>query len=169
MPPFPIKPPTPGQPAPRAPNIQAPAPAGPFPPLSEYRQKALALAPKVDLLGRPIDRCNPADPVLIPRLDEFGENQDFSKGPGWSPRSKRATDGSLVKIKPLIRCKCGAWSGIGLHPVFADGRVMASFFDATAAQLAAMGEAGKRFSPGCGWHVFIKLDGYDCGPFPAEK
>jgi len=128
--------------------------------ISDRQRLALSSSPTVDLLGRSIDRCDPNDPVLIPKLDL---NEEPSFGPGWSPLFHQG-----VPVKPLIRCKCGTWSGIGLHHVHADGRVTASYFDATAEQLTAMGEQGKRFSPGCGWHVFIKLADYDQGEFLPE-
>ncbi len=117
-----------------------PAPAG-IKPLSEFRLRALAMAPKLDLAGRSIDRCSAADPVVIPRLDEWADPENLALGPGWAPVHQLLANGSRQMLKPHIRCKCGCWSGIGLHRVFADGRVMASFFDATAEQLAAMGEA----------------------------
>lgn len=136
--------------------------------LDDRRLAALAAAPKLDLLGRCIDRCDANDPVLIPRIDEWHDPENLKLGPGWSGVYRQEGDGQKVYLKPHIRCKCGAWTGIGLHTVHADGRVTASFFDATAEQLAAMGEQGKRFTPGCGWHVFIKLAGYTYGPFPSE-
>jgi hypothetical protein len=130
--------------------------------IDERRAAALAAAPMVDLLGRDINRCSPDDPVLIPRITH---DTPFSAGPGWIGVSEYGTEKHL---KPNIRCICGVWTGIGLHHVHADGRVTASFFDATAETLAAMGESGKRFAAGCGWHVFIKLDGYEFGDFPSE-
>lgn len=102
--------------------------------------------------------------IEIPRLDPNDEDRTPGK-PGWQPL--RAY-GSGNPVKPLIRCNCGEFSGIGLHHVHADGRVTASFWHATAAELAAMGEGGKRFNPGCGWHVHLKLLDYDQGDFPPE-
>ena len=95
--------------------------------------------------------------VMVPKIVDH-ENW-YDKSPGWSPT--RDTEGNL--LKPLIRCNCGQWSGIGLHHVHADGTVTASFFHATKEQHPD-GDAS-----GCGWHVWIKLMDYDCGDFPPQK
>jgi hypothetical protein len=94
-----------------------------------------------------------ADTVLVPRVNE-GDDWD-AESPGWSPCTR---DGKA--IKPLIRCNCGQWCGIGLHHVHADGTVTASFFHATKAQHPQGDDTG------CGWHVFLKLADYDQGDFP---
>lgn len=82
-------------------------------------------------------------------------------GPGWIPIQN--ADG--VPLKPLIKCQCGRITGIGLHHVHADGTVTASFFDSQEGRFT---HNGKTYShePGCGWHVFLKLQDYDCGEFP---
>jgi hypothetical protein len=98
--------------------------------------------------------------VLIPHL----AGDDKGSGPGWFT----CTDGQGNKLKPLVRCKCGKTSGIGLHHVHADGTVTASYFDATAEQLAKMPD-DKRLAPGCGWHVYLKLQNFDQGDFPSNK
>jgi hypothetical protein len=106
-----------------------------------------------------------ADTVTIPKItseDDLGSNR--AGAPGWA-ECHRLAGGTGIPLKPLIRCNCGEWSGIGLHHVHQDGRVTASFFHATAAELAAMGEGGKRFHPGCGWHVFLILADYDYGEY----
>lgn len=125
------------------------------------QQAAIAAAPKTDLAGRSIDRCDPGDPVLIPEI--HWKDEDKPGGPGWI----RIKDSSGKQLKPLIRCKCGTVTGIGLHHVHADGRVTASFFDAESTTWQANGRTYSK-EPGCGWHVFIKLNGYDLGEFPPE-
>lgn len=91
----------------------------------------------------------------IPELSSF-DNQ----GPGWL-RVTSHGDGKV--LKPLIKCKCGHVTGIGLHHVHADGRVTASFW-----HNAEPVTQGNRTFPGggCGWHVHLKLLGYDLGDFP---
>lgn len=131
-------------------------------------RRALELAPKSDLVGRNINRCDAADPVMLPRLDEWLDPENYAHGPGWSPVYQNGADGKKIWLKPHVRCICGNWSGIGLHHVQADGSVFASFFDATKEQLAGMGDRWKNAPGGCGWHVFIKLDGYSYGDFPPE-
>ena len=82
---------------------------------------------------------------------------DFdTAAPCWIPIQQ---DGKA--IKPLIKCKCGHISGIGLHHVHADGTVTASFFHDTAPH-PDIGYAGG----GCGWHVWLKLADYNEGDFP---
>jgi hypothetical protein len=68
-------------------------------------------------------------------------------------------------IKPAIKCKCGKICNIGLHYVHADGTVTASFYDSEATSFV---EGGKTYAhtPGCGWHVFLKLVDYHEGDFP---
>ena len=80
-------------------------------------------------------------------------------GARWSPVGTE--DG--VALKPIIRCDCGRWSGIGLHHVHADGTVTASFFHDSHAH-PEIGYVGG----GCGWHVFIKLLDYTYGDFPPS-
>jgi hypothetical protein len=83
--------------------------------------------------------------VAIPRLDG---PRDSRPGPGWVEVVCRDNGAPL---KPYIRCNCGKLLGIGLHSVAKDGTVTASFLhDAPG-------------SDPCGWHEFLKLDGY-AGP-----
>lgn len=82
--------------------------------------------------------------MTIPRLDG---PRDPRPGPGWVA----VTHGGQPR-KPYIRCNCGRLLGIGLHTVHPDGAVAASFLH---------DEPGTGL--GCGWHEFLKLDGYD-GP-----
>jgi hypothetical protein len=99
-----------------------------------------------------------ADVVLVPKIKK-GKDDWYAKSPAWSP----AKDFDGNPEKPIVRCNCGQWSGIGLHHVHADGTVTASFFHATKAQHPQGDDNG------CGWHVWIKLQDYDCGDFPPEK
>lgn len=119
-----------------------------------------------------LNRCDPNNPILLPEFVETTENEPeyFAKNkPCWERICRLEAGGKRVWLKPLIRCVCGKWTGIGLHHVHADGLVTASFFDATSEQLQAMGELGKRFvGGGCGWHVYIKLLNYDLGEFLPE-
>lgn len=111
-----------------------------------------------------------ADTVEIPEWDYVYETHREAGKPCWS-KVYREDNGQRIPLKPHIRCMCGNWSGIGLHHVHSDGTVTDSFFDATKEQIAAMGDAGKRFAghDGCGWHVHLKLLGYDQGEFLPEK
>ena len=100
-------------------------------------------------------------PIVIPEI-KGNEKWDSSiPGPGWF-RTRRYDNGGWAR--PLVKCKCGKVGGISLHHVHADGRVTASYYDSQAAEFE---HNGKKYShtPGCGWHVYIKLDGYDCGEF----
>ena len=86
-----------------------------------------------------------------------------SPGPCWWP----IQDSQGNRCRPLIKCQCGKVCGIGLHHVHADGTVTASFFDSTDSSFQ---HNGKTYShtPGCGWHVFLKLADYDQGEFLPE-
>ncbi|MDP2660159.1 MAG: hypothetical protein Q8R28_05480 [Dehalococcoidia bacterium] len=98
--------------------------------------------------------------VRIPKiLDAFGETSATHKAgaPGWLPITMYGTD---EPARPLIRCNCGDLMGIGLHHVHADGRVTESFYHRD------YGEGGPR---GCGWHVYLVLEGYDGPEFPPER
>jgi hypothetical protein len=92
--------------------------------------------------------------VEIPRVTH-DDGYDFTLGhPGWFACCEY-NDPSR-KLKPLIRCNCGALTGIGLHHVHADGTVTASYYH----------QARPEEPRGCGWHVFLKLKDYDQGDFP---
>lgn len=96
-----------------------------------------------------------SDYIEIPKIAE-GDDW-YAKSPGWSPVQQ---DGKY--LKPIIRCNCGQWSGIGLHHVHADGTVTASFYH-------KRGTVYPEDPNGCEWHVFIRLKDYDLGDFPPEK
>jgi hypothetical protein len=93
--------------------------------------------------------------VEIPRL-----NSHEDPGPGWIAVSSEGRP-----LKPLIKCNCGKVCGIGLHHVHADGTVTASFYHSEASEFTEGGRT-YRHTPGCGWHVFLKLKDYDRGDFP---
>jgi hypothetical protein len=96
-----------------------------------------------------------SDVIEIPKIIE---GDDWcAKSPGWAP--SRSTDGKM--LKPIIRCNCGQWSGIGLHHVHADGTVTNSFYH-------KRGTVFPEDPNGCDWHVWLKLKDYDCGDFPPE-
>jgi len=82
--------------------------------------------------------------VVIPKTD-----QDSSIFPCWIPQ----VDPEGRKLRPLVRCKCGERTGIGLHHIHPDGRVTASYYHSYP----------DRPGYGCGWHVFIQLQGWDGG------
>lgn len=70
-------------------------------------------------------------------------------------------------LRPNIKCQCGRICVISLHHVHPDGRVTASFFDSKENVFTHNGKTYGHM-PGCGWHVFLVLDRYDCGEFPPE-
>lgn len=78
--------------------------------------------------------------------------------PAWLP----IVDGEGRAAKPLIRCKCQRLMGIRLHQVHADGRVTASFYHPETPGVAG----SSAIEPGCGFHEFLELDGYDGPEFP---
>lgn len=87
-----------------------------------------------------------------------------SDGPCWVPRV--AQTGQV--LRPAIKCICGKICFIDLHHVHADGTVTASFFDSTAKSFVHNGREYQH-TPGCGWHVWLKLLNYDQGEFlPSE-
>lgn len=88
--------------------------------------------------------------MKIPKLIDHDD-----PGPAWSPTQTQ--DGK--PLKPIIKCRCGWFCGIGLHHVHSDGRVTASFYHSEEC------DPGR----GCGFHEFIELEGYD-GPewLPGE-
>jgi hypothetical protein len=98
-----------------------------------------------------------AEVVEIPKGDHD------SPGPCWIPRYY---DGKI--LKPAIKCNCGRVCHIGLHSVSAEGIVMASFFDSPMESFMHKGKTYQH-SPGCGWHVFLKLLNYDQGEFAPDE
>lgn len=97
--------------------------------------------------------------VTIPRL----KCEDTDPGPGWIAVKNTKDE----NIKPLIKCKCGTITGIGLHHVHADGTVTASYYDSEGIEFE---HNGKKYTkdPGCGWHVYLILKDYDQGDFPPD-
>ena len=94
--------------------------------------------------------------IEIHKIADFHHRPDE---PGWFQPTR--TDGE--KLKPVIRCKCGNYCGIGLHHVHADGTVTASFYHKRGTNYS-IGESPE----GCEWHVFLKLKDYDGGDFPPR-
>ena len=79
-------------------------------------------------------------------------------GPGWIPCQD--LDGKVVH--PIIRCRCGDLLGIGKHSISESGEVNNSFYDRESLN---HGNGNK----GCGWHVWLHLDGWEGGAIaPAE-
>jgi hypothetical protein len=93
----------------------------------------------------------------------FDSEKGDSPGPCWI-----SVVGSDDKPrKPVIRCNCQKYCGIGLHHVHADGTVTASFLHGKADFV----HNGKKYSgdpEGCEWHVWLKLKDYSDGDFSPE-
>jgi hypothetical protein len=85
-----------------------------------------------------------AKTIHIPKTDK-----DHTIFPAWIP----TVDSSGKSLKPSIRCKCGVHTGIGLHHVHPDGRITASYFH-------ELKEDQPEGHKGCGWHVYLILDGW---------
>lgn len=99
-----------------------------------------------------------AETVTIPRIDKD------QPGPGWIA----ITWGDPPKAtKPLIKCQCGKITGIGLHHVHADCRVIQSFFHSKEMSFVHNGKTYTH-EPGCDWHVYLILKDYDQGDFPPR-
>lgn len=102
-----------------------------------------------------------ADTVTIPLLPNEGsvwKDYPVVGKPGWF----RAVGSDGKVRKPLIRCNCGAVSGIGLHHVHSDGKVTASFYH-------KKGNTPPEDPNGCGWHVHLKLADWTGEEFPPDK
>lgn len=100
--------------------------------------------------------------IEIPKLvDDFGHEEGQ---PGWFQPVQQQEDGTWKSLKPVIRCNCGRFCGIGLHHVHADGTVTASFYHKRGTNYA-IGESPE----GCEWHVFLKLKDYNGGEFPPRS
>lgn len=59
------------------------------------------------------------------------------------------------RVRPHIKCKCGVITNIGNHHIHADGTITASYYHYYADRPAKM--------QGCGWHVFLKMQGWTGG------
>src|SRR6267154_219647 len=94
----------------------------------------------------------------IPKLETT--DYETTRSPGWV--SVQSSEGK--SLKPVIRCNCGKYVGIGLHHVHPDGTVTASFYHSKGTNYA-IGESPE----GCGWHVFIKLKDWSGEDFPPIK
>jgi len=82
----------------------------------------------------------------IPKANE--ENSNF---PCWIPIS----DINGINIKPIIRCKCGEYYGIGTHEIKSSGMVHPSVHHKN--------RDGKNSNDnkGCGFHHYIRLLDWD--------
>lgn len=90
--------------------------------------------------------------IEIPKVDK-----DHTIFPSWSP----VVNSSGEALKPIIRCICGCYCGIGLHHVHADGTVTNSFYHEAK-------DDQPKGHKGCGWHVWLKLLDYNEGDFPPN-
>lgn len=100
------------------------------------------------------------NPVVITRLPNEGSVYDdfpVIGKPGWW----KVVNFEGHPLKPLIRCNCGHVTGIGLHHVHPDGRVTNSFYH-------KRGNTYPEDPEGCGWHEWLKLDGWDMGDIPPD-
>jgi hypothetical protein len=93
--------------------------------------------------------------MKIPR----GSYDNRALKPAWLAVGANA-DGT--PHRPIIRCACGKLAGTRSHHVHADGRVTASFYHPLEGW-------DKYDAPGCGFHEFLELEGYDGPEFPAES
>ena len=102
--------------------------------------------------------------VEIPK----GSVDNNEQAPCWISVVKDIGNGQYAPVKPVIRCQCGEYCGIGLHHVHADGTVTASFLHGKADFV----HNGKKYNgdpKGCEWHVHLKLLDYTYGDFPPEE
>lgn len=91
--------------------------------------------------------------MLIPKANEEHDNFPcWVAVVGYSDHKER---------RPIIRCRCGKYMGIGRHHVHKDGRVTASFFHRD-------GEA-ENDNKGCGFHEYIELQGYTGSEWPPGQ
>ena len=86
-----------------------------------------------------------SDVIEIPKCD--GE----SHGPAWCDTYRTDESGERIRLRPHIRCICGDHTNIGNHHIHADGTITASYLH----QLPD--------DSGCGWHVTLKMIGWDGG------
>lgn len=98
-----------------------------------------------------------ADQVTIKRATGDWDNapttyiSQQNQGPCWI----RALDVADNVCKPLIKCNCGELVALAYgHHVHSDGKVTNSFYH--------------REPEGCGWHVFLTLDGWTGEDLPPE-
>ena len=82
-----------------------------------------------------------SDLILIPR-----SNSEHTNFPCWIPTQN--TKGE--ELRPHVRCNCGATTSVGNHHVHKDGSLTASYFHDPS-----------KMPDGCGWHVYLKFNGYD--------
>ncbi len=82
-----------------------------------------------------------ANTITIPKLSyDYDKDEYFPLGIGWADVTRYET---RERVKPMIRCNCGKFFGIGLHHVHTDSRVTASFYHKDS-------YAGNNDNKGCG-------------------
>lgn len=82
--------------------------------------------------------------VEIPKSD--GDNF-----PSWTG----VVNSSGERLRPHIRCKCGDNTNISNHHIHADGTITASYYHHWSYHPDGL--------TGCGWHVYLKMIGWDGG------
>ena len=93
-----------------------------------------------------------SDRIHLQKQEKYNqEDWNKTKAPVWHPIANHQ-DGT--PHKPIVRCDCGQWVGLQAHSIEPSGEVNASFLHKPN---------------GCGWHVFITLDGWDGGKREAGK
>jgi len=100
--------------------------------------------------------------IEIPRIATEEDLRSGKKEAGWWPHNWGGKP-----ARPIIRCICGKVCHITLHHVHVDGTVTASFFDSKDSSFVENGRT-YHHTPGCGWHVWLKLKDYDQGEFLPE-
>jgi hypothetical protein len=101
--------------------------------------------------------------VTIPKLAD-DDIEQRPNAPGWFQPVRRTGIDAYGRVKPVIRCNCGMFCGIGLHHVHPDGRVTASFYH----KKGPAGSPDYSSPDGCEWHVFLTLADYHGGEFPPD-
>lgn len=91
--------------------------------------------------------------IIIPKA-----NDDYSNYPCWV--ATETTDGR--PLKPVIFCNCGKAFGLGNHSIAADGTVSPSFWHRDSI-------TGNNDNLGCGFHEFIKCEGYNGAAFSKDQ
>ena len=94
-----------------------------------------------------------------PSVGFHGSDICLKGSPAWECPVTRTG----IICRPIIRCNCGRWCGIGAHHVHEDGTVTASFFHAHSSTGLPHSTAD-----GCGWHEMLKLQDYNKGEFLPE-
>jgi hypothetical protein len=86
--------------------------------------------------------------LLIPKANEERNNY-----PCW----RGTVDNGGKELKPIVYCQCGQPCGLGNHSINEQGEISPSFFHA------------KGDGNGCGFHEYIKLEGYTGKAFSKNE